>query len=138
MRGPSSTRTSPASAHTTHPAEPNTSALVAFIASLIFPLAITIDALVVSIIDNHGPYILQSVAILVGGALSIVGLPATACAILCGHTALVVAKRDPSACTRRWMARASLLLGYASLVGWVVFFVLLSLGYFSVHRVNLF
>lgn len=112
--------------------------MLAFIASLIFPLAVAVDALAVLIIVYHGPYLLQSAAILAGGMLSVVGFPATACAIILGHTALVSAKRNPSAYSQRRMARASLLLGYVSLAGWAAFFILLSLGYFRVRHVNLF
>jgi hypothetical protein len=138
MHGSPPTHASPASAGAAYPSEPNTAALVAFIASLIFPLAIAVDALAVLIVVNRGPYILQSAAILVGGMVSVCGLPATACAIILGHIAFVSAKRYPSACARRRMARVSLLLGYASLASWVVFFALLSLGYFRVRHANLF
>jgi hypothetical protein len=132
------THASPASAGAAHPSEPNTPALVAFVASLIFPLAVALDALAVLIVVNRGPYILQSVAILVGGMVSVCALPATACAIILGHIALVSAKRYPSAFARRRMATVSLLLGYVGLAGWAVFFVLLSLGYFRVRHANLF
>ena len=138
MQSSPPTHTSPASAGSAYPSEPNTPALVAFTASLIFPLAVALDALAVLIVVNRGPYILQSAAILVGGMVSVCGLPATACAIILGHIAFVSAKRYPSACARRRMARVSLLLGYASLASWVVFLVLLSLGYFTVRRANLF
>ncbi len=138
MQGPPPANSSPASAGTASPLESTTPALVAFIASLVFPLAVAVDALAVLIIIHHEPYLLQSAAILAGGMLSIVGFPATACAIILGHTALVSAKRHPSAHTQRRMARVSLLLGYVSLVGWAVFFVLLSLGYFRVRHANLF
>ncbi len=121
-----------------YPSEPNTPALVAFTASLIFPLAVALDALAVLIVVNRGPYILQSAAILVGGMVSVCGLPATACAIILGHIAFVSAKRYPSAYARRRVATVSLLLGYVGLAGWAVFFVLLSLGYFRVRHANLF
>jgi len=138
MQSSPPTHASPASAGSAYSSEPNTPALVAFVASLIFPLAIAVDALAVLIVVNRGPYILQSAAILVGGMVSVCGLPATACAIILGHIAFVSAKRYPSAHARRWMARVSLLLGYASLESWVAFFVLLSLGYFRVRHANLF
>jgi hypothetical protein len=138
MQSSPPTHTSPASAGSAYPSEPNTPALVAFTASLIFPLAVALDVLAVLIVVNRGPYILQSAAILVGGMVSVCGLPATACAIICGHIAYVSAKRYPPAHARRWMAGVSLLLGYVSLAGWAVFFVLLSLGYFRVRHANLF
>ena len=120
------------------PTKANTPALLAFIASLVLPLAVAVDALAVLIIIVRGPYILQSAVILIGGILSVCGLPATACAIIAGHLAWVSAQRYPSAGARRGMARVSLLLGYASLAGWVVFFVLFGLGYFRVRHASLF
>jgi hypothetical protein len=108
MQGPPATNSSPASAGTADPSETNTRTLVAFIASLIVPLAVAVDALAVLIIVKHGPYILQSVAILAGSLLSVVGLLATAGAIIVGHTALMSAKRSPLADTRRWMAKCFL------------------------------
>lgn len=138
MQGPLPPNSSPASAGTASPLATTTPAMLAFIASIIFPLAVAVDALAVLIIVYHGPYLLQSAAILAGGMLSIGDFPATACAIILGHTALVLAKRNPSAYSQRRMARMSLLLGYVSLAGWAVFFVLLSLGYFRVRHVNLF
>lgn len=134
MQAPPPNASSPASA--AYPAAANTPALVALVASLIFPLAVAVDALVAFIIINHGPYILQSVAILGGGALSIAGLPATACAIVVGHVALVAAKRYPPASARRRMARVSLLLGYVSLAAWAVIFALFSQGFFTVRHAN--
>jgi hypothetical protein len=55
MQGSSSTNSSPASAGAAYLSESNTPALVAFIASLIFPLAVAVDTLAVLIILNHGP-----------------------------------------------------------------------------------
>lgn len=138
MQGPPPPDSSPASAGPAYPSEPTTPALMAFIASLIFPLAVATDGLAVLIIVYHGPYLLQSAAILAGGMLSIAAFPATACAVILGHFTLVSAKRHPSAYSQRRMARASLLLGYGSLAGWAVFFVLLSLGFFRVRHANLF
>jgi len=75
MQSSPPTHASPASAGSAYSSEPNTPALVAFVASLIFPLAIAVDALAVLIVVNRGPYILQSAAILVGGMVSVCGAP---------------------------------------------------------------
>ena len=83
----------------------NTLALISLLASLIFPLAVTINVLGAVALANH--LIAQQammVFFMAGGAFGTLGLPAMISAIATGHVALVIAKRYTRSGARRWMA----------------------------------
>jgi hypothetical protein len=95
----------------------NALALVSLIASVIFPLAIGINALGAVAIANHLlPVKAMAIFFAVGGGLGTLGIPAMLTAIATGHIALVIAKRFSRRAARRWMAIVGLVVGYLSLL----------------------
>lgn len=112
----------------------NTLALIALLVSLIFPLAVAINALGAVALANH--LIAQRammIFVMVGGALGTLGLPAMISAIATGHVALVIAKRYTRSGARRWMAIAGLVIGYLSLLaflGVIALFIIASMNGF--------
>lgn len=95
----------------------NVLALVSLLASLIFPLAVTINVLGAVAQANHLiPEKAGSVFFMVGGVVGTLGFPAMLTAIATGHVALVIAKRFSRRAARRWMAIVGLIVGYLSLL----------------------
>jgi hypothetical protein len=95
----------------------NVLALVSLLASLVFPLAVTINLLGAVAVANH--LIAERammVVVIVGGGLGTLGIPAMLTAIATGHVALVIAKRYSRRAARRWMAIVGLVVGYLSLL----------------------
>jgi hypothetical protein len=95
----------------------NVLALVSLLASLVFPLAVTINLLGAVAVAN--PLIAERammVVVIVGGGLGTLGIPAMLTAIATGHVALVIAKRYSRRAARRWMAIVGLVVGYLSLL----------------------
>jgi hypothetical protein len=95
----------------------NVPALVSLLASLVFPLAVSINLLGAVAIANHLiPERAMMVVVMVGGGLGTLGFPAMLTAIATGHVALVIAKRFSRRAARRWMAIVGLIVGYLSLL----------------------
>jgi hypothetical protein len=95
----------------------NVLALVSLLASLVFPLAITINLLGAVAIAHHLiPERAMMVVVTIGGGLGTLGIPAMLTAIATGHIALVIAKRFSRRAARRWMAIVGLVVGYLSLL----------------------
>ena len=112
----------------------NVLALVSLLASLIFPLAVTINLLGAVAVTNHLiPQRAMALFFTIGGGLGTLGLPAMLTAIATGHVALVIAKRFSRRAARRWMAIVGLVVGYLSLlafVGVIALFVIASMNGF--------
>ena len=98
----------------------NVLAPVSLLASLIFPLAVTINLLGAVAVANHLiPQRAMALFFTIGGGLGTLGLPAMLTAIATGHVALVIAKRFSRRAARRWMAIVGLIVGYLSLLAFV-------------------
>jgi len=112
----------------------NVLALVSLLASLIFPLAVTINLLGAVAVANHLiPQRAMALFFTIGGGLGTLGLPAMLTAIATGHVALVIAKRFSRRAARRWMAIVGLIVGYLSLLaflGVIALFVIAGLNGF--------
>lgn len=112
----------------------NVLALVSLLASLIFPLAVTINVLGAVAVANHLiPERAMVLFFTMSGGLGTLGLPAMLTAIATGHVALVIAKRFSRRAARRWMAIVGLIMGYLSLLaflGVIAFFLIAGLNGF--------
>jgi hypothetical protein len=112
----------------------NVLALVSLLASLVFPLAVTINLLGAVAVANHLiPGSAMMVFVTIGGGLGTLGIPAMLTAIATGHVALVIAKRFSRRAARRWMAIVGLIVGYLSLLafcGVIAVFVIAGLNGF--------
>jgi len=110
----------PSDADTDRTGGRNVLALVSLLASLVFPLAISINLLGTVAVANHLiPEKAMMVVVTVGGGLGTLGIPAMLTAIATGHVALVIAKRFSRRAARRWMAIVGLIVGYLSLLAFV-------------------
>lgn len=95
----------------------NTLALISLLASLVFPLAVLVNALGAVAQSNHLVSLdFTNVFAAIGAALAALGVPALMTALVTGHIALVIAKRFHAVGARRWMAIVGLILGYLSLL----------------------
>ncbi len=112
----------------------NVLALVSLLASLVFPLAATINLLGAVAVANHLiPQRAMMVVVTIGGGLGTLGIPAMLTAIATGHVALVIAKRFSRRAARRWMAIVGLVIGYLCLLafcGVIAVFVIASMNGF--------
>jgi hypothetical protein len=100
------------------PARRNLLALASIPLSLVFPLGVICELLGSGVIYQN-VVAFTTVWLLVGAALVLAGLPATALALVAGHVALKRADRRPFQQPMRGVARIGLALGYASLVAFL-------------------
>jgi hypothetical protein len=95
----------------------NVLALVSLLASLIFPLAVSINLLGAVAVANHLiPERAMVVFFTIGGMVGTLGFPAMLTAITTGHVALANAKRYSRRAAPRWMAVVGLIVAYLSLL----------------------
>lgn len=95
----------------------NTLALVSLLASLLFPVAISITVLAPLAQANHLlPQRAMTMFVMIGAAVGALGLPTMLSALVTGHIALIMAKRFSRHGARRWMAIVGLVIGYLSLL----------------------
>lgn len=96
----------------------NQLALASFLLSLVFPVAVILNVLnggIVQTVDSTTAALRT-----VGNVLDILGIPTLIAAIVTGHIALRQAKRYPPQQARRGVAITGLVLGYLSLVLFLV------------------
>lgn len=117
------------------PARRNRLALVSVCLSLVFPIGAICELLgsgvIVQTLVASTPLWSQ-----VGAALVLMGLPATALAIVAGHVALRRADRRPFQQPLRGIARIGLLLGYGSVVAYLGLAVLV-MAVVAVHGIRI-